>query len=186
MNLRRFALSVSVVTAFLIAAPAPAASLVDEVKFGVAHHDIGVFGSSREDGIDLNAEIRFVSPAFLAPIFAPRPHLGVHANTAGDTSQVYFGLTWSFTLFRDVLSRGDGFFIDGSLGGAVHNGKLDTERVDRKALGSRILFRESLELGYRFAEVHSISVMLDHISNANLADRNEGLETLGIRYGLKF
>ena len=80
----------------------------------------------------------------------------------------------------------DGLFLDASLGGSAHNGKLDTTDPDRKSLGSPVLFRESLELGYRFAEVHSLSVMLDHISNADLADRNEGLDTLGIRCGLKF
>ena len=30
------------------------------------------------------------------------------------------------------------------------------------------------------------AVTLDHISNANLCDQNEGLDTLGIRYGYRF
>ena len=170
----------------LVASTAEAASVIDELKLGVLDHDAGVFGTTRESGVDLNAELRFVSPSFLSPIFAPRPHLGIHVNTAGDTNQLYFGLTWSFTLFREILSAGDGIFIDASLGGSVHDGKLDTTDTDRKSLGSRILFRESVELGYRFLERHSVSVMLDHVSNANLADRNEGLDTLGVRYGLKF
>jgi lipid A 3-O-deacylase len=170
----------------LVASAAEAASYIDELKLGVLDHDVGVFGSTRESGVDLNAELRFVSPSFLSPIFAPRPHLGVSVNTAGDTSQLYFGLTWSFTLFREILGAGDGIFIDASLGGSVHNGELNDSRSDMKALGSRVLFRESVELGYRFLERHSVSVMLDHVSNANLADHNEGLDTVGVRYGLKF
>jgi len=170
--------------ALLLAAPADAASPIDEVRGGVFYHDAGVFGTHKEDGVDLNLELRFVSPEFLRAIWSPRPHLGVQANLAGNTSQLYFGVTWSLMLWQ--TSGADGLFLDASLGGSTHNGKLDTDDPDRKSLGSRVLFRESLELGYRFAEIHSLSVMLDHVSNANLADRNEGLDTLGVRYGLKF
>lgn len=168
----------------LAAATAHAQGIVDEFRVGVLAHDVGVFGGSVEDGPDINAELRFVSPQFLSAVWSPRPHLGVDANVAGDTSQLYFGFTWEFMLWR--TGAADGLFIDASLGGAVHNGKLDTTEADRKSLGSRLLFRESVELGYRFADVHSLSSMFDHISNANLADRNEGLDSFGIRYGLKF
>lgn len=170
--------------AVLLAAPAHAASVVDELRVGVFDHDAGIFGSDKEKGVDLGLELLFASPHFLAAVGAPRPHLGVHASLSGETSQLYFGLTWSFMLWR--ADGADGLFLDASFGGSAHNGKLDTTDPGRKSLGSPVLFRESLELGYRFAEVHSLSVMLDHISNADLADRNEGLDTLGIRYGLKF
>jgi len=171
----------------LLAIPgAASAQIVDEVRVGVLAHDIGLFGGNAEDGVDLNAETRFGSPSFLRWAFSPRPHLGVSINTSGATSQVYFGLTWTATLFRDVFVRGDGLFVELGLGGAVHDGKIDTQRVDRKSLGSRVLFRESLELGWAFTPSQSISFMLDHMSNANLAERNEGLDNFGVRYGLKF
>jgi lipid A 3-O-deacylase len=171
----------------LLAAPGTAsAQLVDEVRLGVLAHDIGLFGGNAEDGADLNAEVRFVSPSFLRWAFSPRPHLGVSINTAGATDQVYFGLTWTATLFRDVIVRGDGLFVELALGGAVHDGEIDTTRPDRKSLGSRVLFREAFEIGWAFTPSQSISFMLDHMSNANLAERNEGLDNFGIRYGLKF
>jgi lipid A 3-O-deacylase len=182
--MRAALLAAAAAAAALLASSAGATTLVDEVRAGVFYHDAGIFGSRKEEGADLNLELRFVSPEFLAAIWSPRPHLGVHGSLAGDTSQLYFGLTWSFMLWR--TGGADGLFLDASLGGAAHNGELDPVRADRKALGSRVLFRESLELGYRFGEVHSISVMLDHVSNANLADHNEGLDNLGVRYGLKF
>lgn len=180
----RLLLSAGIAAGLLCADPAGAQSLVDEVRVGGFYHDAGIFGTRKERGADLNLELRFASPEFLGAIWSPRPHLGVTGSLAGDTSQLYFGLTWSFMLWR---THGDnGFFLDASLGGSAHNGKLEPTRTDRKALGSRVLFRESLELGYRFADVHSISVMLDHASNANLADHNEGIDSLGLRYGLKF
>lgn len=170
---------------------APAQTLVpggflDELKLGVLRHDAGVFGNHKEDGADINLEARFVSPEFLHPLLAPRPHLGLSLNTDGNTNQVYAGLTWTFTLFRGLFSTSDSLYLDASIGGAAHDGKLDTEAPGRKSLGSRFLFRESLELGYSFTPSQSISIMLDHVSNANLANRNEGLDNLGVRYGIKF
>ena len=180
----RLLLSAAIAAGLLCADPAGAQSLVDEVRVGGFYHDAGIFGTRKERGADLNLELRFASPEFLGAIWSPRPHLGVTGSLAGDTSQLYFGLTWSFMLWR--TGGNNGLFLDASLGGSAHNGKLEPTRTDRKALGSRVLFRESLEFGYRFGDVHSISVMLDHASNANLADHNEGIDSLGLRYGLKF
>ena len=41
------------------------------------------------------------------------------------------------------------------------------------ALGSRILFDEEFELGYRLTNGFGISVFLDHISNGDLAHHND-------------
>jgi len=53
-------------------------------------------------------------------------------------------------------------------------------------VGLRLLSREALEIGYQFGDHHALSVMLDHISNANTASNNEGLDSLGVRYGYRF
>ena len=159
--------------------PRGAPSAVSETRLGVMAHDVPIFSGNDEDGVNVNAEILFTSPDFLKWILAPRPHIGGSFNTAGDTSQAYLGLTWDFDLT-------DSIFFEFSFGGAVHNGELDDDKMDRKALGCRVLFRESAALGWRFNEHHSLSVMLDHISNASLCDDNEGLDTLGVRYGYRF
>ena len=49
-----------------------------------------------------------------------------------------------------------------------------------------MLFRGSIDLGYRFNRRHGVSAFLDHISTAKLCDENEGLEAVGVRYGYKF
>jgi lipid A 3-O-deacylase len=54
------------------------------------------------------------------------------------------------------------------------------------ALGSRILFDNEFELGYRLTKGFGISVFLDHISNGNLAHHNEGVTNLGMRAGFFF
>jgi lipid A 3-O-deacylase len=61
-----------------------------------------------------------------------------------------------------------------------------TQPPGRKLLGSRILFRESAELGYAVTPRVNVSGFLDHISNANLAPRNAGITSAGARLGFKF
>lgn len=153
--------------------------VLSEVRVGALVHDVGFLGSDKEDGIDLNAELLFVSPDILDIVLAPRPHLGVSANTEGNTSQIYAGLAWDWNF------RGP-FFVEGTLALALHDGELDIESRREKALGCRVLFRESVSLGVRFRGHHSLSVMLAHISNADICDDNEGLATVGLRYGYRF
>ncbi|HEX9570130.1 MAG TPA: acyloxyacyl hydrolase [Rhodospirillales bacterium] len=152
---------------------------LSEIRIGALAHDEGPFSHKKEDGVDANVELLFASPDFLKIIWSPRPHIGGNINSSGDTSQGYFGLSWEWEFWRYMFG---GF----SLGGAVHTGETTNAPVDRKELGCRVLFRESVELGFRFAERHSVSAFLDHISNAKLCSTNEGLENFGVRYGYKF
>lgn len=157
-------------------------SVISEVKLGVLAHDVHIFSSSRkEEGADFNGEILFNLPSnsFFSLIGSPRFHLGGSINSEGDTDQGYFGLTWDY--LSDM-----GIFVEGSFGGAVHDGKLYSYSADRKSLGSQILFRISGSLGYQFDNHHSLAVMIDHISNAGLASPNEGMDNVGIRYGFRF
>ena len=81
-------------------------------------------------------------------------------------------------------------FLDGSLDGAVQDGFTGTQATvpppGRKLLGSTLLFRKSAELGYQVTSTLSLSVIVDHLSNANLAPRNAGLTNAGARLGVKF
>ena len=84
------------------------------------------------------------------------------------------------------VSFSDPLFVAGSLGGGVHDGHLNTVLPERKSLGSRLLFRESVEAGYQLTRQVSLSVMLDHLSNAGLAPHNPGLTNVGARLGVTF
>jgi lipid A 3-O-deacylase len=178
--------------ALLALSTVPAAAqtkLVDEVKIGALAHDVGFLTHHVEGGADVNLEMLFTSPEFFRVIGSPRPHIGADINTDGNTSDGYFGLTWSVTLVHGVFGPSDGIFVNGSLGGAIHDGSPLTGAVQppgHKLLGSRILFRESAELGYQINPSVSISAILDHISNANLAPRNAGITSAGARLGFKF
>ena len=78
-----------------------------------------------------------------------------------------------------------GIFFGLGLGAALHDGPLD-ERGNRKALGSRVLFHVPLELGWRWDRHSSVSLYFEHVSNAGLADENEGMDNVGVRYGYRF
>ncbi len=157
----------------------PANDFVSEVRLGWLDHDAGIFGTHKEGGTDINAEVLFNSPQFLSYLWCPRPHLGTEINTIGDTNKVYAGLTWSYEFTQSL-------FGEFSFGPALHDGNLDKSDPERKDLGSPVLFRESLSVGWRFDGANSLSIMLDHISNAGLAKYNGGMEDIGLRYGYRF
>ncbi len=176
---------IAVLATFIFVSPAGAESdepfgYLHEVKLGILDHDTDNLwsGSSRESGVDLNIEAIF-TPGFEALNGKIRPVLGASINSAGDTSKVYAGLRWQFEMTN-------GLFFGVGLGAALHNGDTDPESIDMKALGSRLLFHVPLEAGYRVNEKHSASVYFDHISNGYTKDSNEGLDTLGVRYGYRF
>ena len=174
------ATSMIAVLAGLPYAAAAEDGFLSEIKLGALAHDVPVLASRDERGIDLNVEALFTSPAFLASLGAPRPHVGASINPGGDTSQAYAGLTWEWQPFEVPLW---GAF---SLGGAVHDGERRNVREDRKALGSRVLFRLGAEVGYDVSESVRLSVLWDHISNAGFAEENEGLNNIGVRLGYRF
>jgi lipid A 3-O-deacylase len=160
--------------------------LIDELKVGGLAHDVTFGGRHLESGADVNLEILFTPPEILRVIGSPRPHIGADINTSGNTSDGYFGLTWGIMLIQSLFGANDGVFANGSLGGAIQDGFIDTAPAGRKRLGSRILFRESAELGYQLTPNTSVSAIVDHISNANLGNHNAGITSAGARFGLKF
>ena len=177
------------IAVLILLAPAPAAAqvkLVDEVKIGALGHDVGFLTHHVETGADINLEMLFTPPELLWIIGSPRPHIGADINTSGNTSDGYFGLTWGIMLIQSLFGAGDGVFVNGSFGGAIHNGNIDTAPPGEKRLGSRILFRESAELGYQINPRLNISAILSHISNANLGVHNAGITSAGARLGVKF
>lgn len=174
---------------------AESASFVSELKFGVLAHDVR-FAGGKESGADINGELLFASPIedrlaarvpkLLRWMVQPRPHIGFEANTAGDTSQIYLGLTWTWQLVRGLVRPDDGLDFGIGFGPAFNDGKLETHRSDRKSLGAHALFHVSFELGYRFAPRYEVSVYFDHDSNAGLARFNQSINDAGLRFGIHF
>jgi len=115
---------------------------------------------------------------YVNAVLLPRIHVGANINVTGDTSAGYAGLTWQFPVYGPL-------FLEGTFGGAVHNGELDNAPRDRQQLGCPILFRESGSIGLGF-EKFSILGTIEHMSNAGFCSENDGLTNVGVRIGYKF
>jgi hypothetical protein len=150
-------------------------------RVGMLAHDVdGLWsGESKEKGPDLCAEVIFNRSLFHLLSATAYPNAGASFNTRGDTSKVYGG----FLLQWEPESV---FFFSTGLGLALHNGQLDTNSANQKALGSRVLFRIPIEIGYTVNHHHRIILAFDHVSNAGLASPNEGMDTLGLVYEYRY
>jgi lipid A 3-O-deacylase len=174
------ALAALVVPIAAHAQSASGAGLVQELRLGALVHDMpGLWSGFRlERGADINAEV-ILAPSIPMLGGNLRPAIGVSVSTSGQTSKAYFDARW-------MIEARSGFFLGLGLGAAVHNGLIDPTEVDRKALGSRVLFHIPLEIGYRFDGRNSLSMYFDHVSNGYTQKYNEGFDSLGVRYGYKF
>ena len=166
-----------------------------EFKFGVLAHDAHFLGG-KEHGIDLNPELILQSPVadswaaqlpgYLRWMVQPRPTIGGEINLSGYTNQAYAGATWSWQLAGNLLMPGDGVVLSYFFGPGFNDGDIVSSKPDRKSLGSHVLFREALELGYRINPVVQVSAFIDHVSNGGLAKQNQSLNDVGGRLGIRF
>ena len=178
--MRKACIGTSAALAIMVVAGSAAVAddFISEIRVGALGHDQG-FTSHKEDGIDVNAEILFGDTGWLGGEWTLRPNIGGNFNTDGYTNQGYFGMVVGHRLFGP-------FFIDAGAGGAYHDGKLDTPDPERHSLGCHLLFHLQGDVGIEFGDTWSVMAHIDHISNADLCDRNEGLTDIGVRLGARF
>lgn len=155
--------------------------IINEIRIGIMEHDVATRSTKHEDGNDFNSEFFFRSPSvrLLEVLGSPRPSFGFSVNNNRNTSIMYAGMNWDLRAF-DLL------FLSVGLGGALHDGELQSSDPERQRLGSRALFRGALAAGFTFNKRMNVSVLFDHISNGHTAVPNNGLEKLGIQFGYTF
>lgn len=105
-------------------------------------------------------------------IWEIRPVVGLMVNT---DSAVFghIGLSRSFYLTDNIVTR-----IQWGFGAYSQGNSID--------LGQVFEFREQLEIGYEFDNGDMISAYVWHLSNADIADDNPGVNTAGIHYSFSF
>jgi hypothetical protein len=158
-----------------------------EFRFGVGMHGVG----SVESGtVSLNPEIVFPQIHLDWPadprwaFIIPRFHVGGMANLSGRTSYGYAGALWTLDLT-------DRMFVEGFVGGALHDGSLNgNAAANQAALGCRLLFHVGGSVGYRVTQKWSVMFTFDHLSNGNAVlngcSRNQGLNAYLVRAGYSF
>ena len=178
--------------------------VISEIKAGLLAHDVPDLWSGFQaegGGIDLHGEVRFRHVDWLfgdnAFLFSLAPAVGATINTSGKTSKLYFDV---MKIQVGRARPGDnqrGLFLSVGLGVAVHDGAVSAKFIrqnrrivettsDHKLLGSRALFHIPIEIGYQFRPHSTLSVYFEHVSNAFTAPENEGLDSIGLRYGYRF
>ena len=92
----------------------------------------------------------------------------------------HLGLTWQLPIFDS------GFFIEGTLGAAIHNGALSGAVAPARNLGCNVLFYEAAGIGTRVADNLNVILSWEHASNGNLCAPNRGLTNIGVKLGYTF
>lgn len=154
----------------------------DELRFGASASIERA--DNREEGVFLRGMVLFdplgqASSDGWRRAMTPRFHIGADLPTAGATSQIYAGFSWTLDLTEIV-------FVEAGFGGALHDGKLSEDGTPGPKLGSAVLFHEYAAIGVNLAPNWRIIADIAHSSNANLADPNDGLSRAGLLIGYKF
>ncbi|WP_226951207.1 acyloxyacyl hydrolase [Rhizobium terrae] len=156
--------------------------LLDEVRIGVS----GSIQTKRtfEPGVFPSATVFFDpfdqrhAQSFLDHMLRPRVHVGAIVSTTGGANQAYAGFTWTVPL-------GEKFFVDLGFGGSVTDASPDDPNK-RPVVGCRLQFHESAGLGYNINQNWRVLATIEHSSNADLCDENDGLSYAGIAVGYRF
>ena len=147
-----------------------------EARIGGGVYDIGLFTPHDFNGGTINAEVLAPSPSFLEWLGAPRPYIGADVGLASDPIHFFYtGLNWETQIVK-------GFYLGFSAGGAL---ATDSE-VGPRDLGSNLLFHLQASAGIDITETATLQIYMNHYSNAQLANSNDGIESAGVRLGFRF
>jgi len=167
--------------AALMTAMAPAAGAW-ELRTGLLRQDAFAFwaaGTTFERAWALQAEIGF-DPLFRAAGGEIAPMIGGSWAPGAEVDTAHAGVTWTV--------RGDAAFLRLGIGGVVHNGDSDDPKDyrRRRQFGSRVLFHVPAEVGVNLTGRTWVSAYYVHMSNADLATPNPGMDSVGVRVGWSF
>ena len=158
------------------------ASGIDVFSIGI--YDIKFDGTEKDQTSDFRYERRFDESLFDLGtkefnLYELKPFIGIEF-TDKSSSYLLWGLYFQDNfgvLFNDKKNN---FYLIPSIGiGAYDEG-------DGKDLGHTIEFRSSIEVSYELKNKNRIGLSLSHISNANIADKNPGVEVLSLSYQIPY
>jgi len=189
-------------TVFLAAAavaavivPPAASAQVDSMRLGVMKHNICVSdckNADKESGVNVNGELRFSSPDWLAWAGAPHPYVMASVNTDGNTSYGGVGLEWDWQFAQGWrFEPGFGYVIhDGAVNNPYASGTQEAfdYSQDHVLLGSKDLFRTSLVVTWELSSAWAVQGIYEHLSHGQIlgSGRNQGMDEIGVRAVWRF
>ena len=152
--------------------------------FGLGIYDIKFDGSEKNQASDFRYEFRSDNSLFdIGPkednFFFVKPFFGIEF-TSDSASYFLTGVYFEDNLGELLEGNKSKFFFTPSFGAGLY------DDGSGKKLGNDIQFRTSLELNYQLKNNNRIGISFSHISNANLGDKNPGVEILSILYHVPY
>jgi len=152
--------------------------------FGLGIYDIKFDGSEKNQAADFRYEYR--SDKSLIDIgpeednfFFLKPFFGIEYT---NDSATYFitGIYFEDNIGELLEADKSKFFFTPSFGAGIY------DDGSGKKLGNDLQFRTSLELSYKLKNNNRIGISFSHISNANLGNKNPGVEILSFSYHIPY
>ena len=152
--------------------------------FGFGIYDIKFDGSEKNQATDFRYEYR--SDKSLLDIgpeednfFFLKPFFGIEI-TNDSASYFLTGIYFEDNLGELFEGNNSKFFFTPSFGAGIYSDGSG------KKLGNDLQFRTSFEVSYELKNKNRIGISFSHISNANLGDKNPGVEILSFSYHIPY
>ena len=152
--------------------------------YGLGIYDIKFDGSEDDQSVDYRYERRFDNPLFdIGPqednFFFLKPLAGIE-YTADSAYYILTGIYLEDNIGQLTKGKENKILFTPSFAfGYYNNGS-------GKDLGHDIQFRTTLELSYVLTNQNRIGISFGHISNANIGDKNPGVEILSLNYQIPY
>ena len=171
-----------IVLIFFIFSPNLFADGVDVFGFGI--YDIKFDGSETNQSTDFKFERRFANSLLdIGPeednFFFLKPFAGIEF-TSDSASYFLAGIYLDDNLGQLFTGQRNKYLFTPSFGAGYYNDGSG------KKLGNDIQFRTAFELSYELNNRNRVGISFSHISNANLGDKNPGVEVLSLSYQIPF
>ena len=152
--------------------------------FGLGIYDIKFDGSEKNQAVDFRYEYRSNESLFdIGPseddFFFLKPFFGFEF-TNDSASYFLTGIYFEDNLGELFEGNKSKFFFTPSFGAGIY------DDGSGKKLGNDLQFRTALELSYELKNKNRIGISFSHISNANLATKNPGVEILSFSYHIPY
>ena len=152
--------------------------------FAIGVYDVKFDGSETDPATDFRFEKRFNNSILeIGPesenFFNLKPLLGIEATS---DSAIYLlgGIYLEDNVGSLFAGEESNFILTPSFGVGYY------DEGDGMKLGNNIEFRTSLEISYQLQNSNRIGLSFGHISNANIGDKNPGVEILSLSYQVPF
>ncbi|MDC0056767.1 acyloxyacyl hydrolase [Alphaproteobacteria bacterium] len=152
--------------------------------FAIGMYDVKFDGSNTNPATDFRYERRFDNSIIeIGPesenFFNLKPFAGIELTS---DSAAYFigGIYLDDNLGTIFVGEESNYIFTPSFGIGYY------DEGDGKKLGNNIEFRSTLEVSYELKNKNRLGLSFGHISNANLGDKNPGVEIISFSYQVPF